>query len=130
MIILDTHIWIWWVDENPKLRLAWKKLIAANIDNGLGVCAISCWEVAKLVEHDRIALSCPIEEWMKDALDYPGVELLELLPQIAIDSTQLPGQFHHDPADQIIVATARFFDVPLLTGDAKIIDYLNHQPPN
>lgn len=60
---------------------------------------------------------------MDTALAYPGILLLELTPQIAIESTRLPGEFHRDPADQIIVATARVYDCPLLTVDVKILRY-------
>lgn len=85
--------------------------------------AISCWEVAKLVEYGRLTLSCPIAEWFDQALAYPGIQLLPLTPRIAVESTQLPGTFHRDPADQIIVATARVYDCPLLTTDDKILHY-------
>jgi len=60
---------------------------------------------------------------MEVALVYPGIRLIELTPQISIESTKLPGEFHKDPADQIIVATARIYDIPLLTADEKILDY-------
>ena len=85
--------------------------------------AISCWEVAKLVEYDRLVLPCPVDEWMEQALSYPGIQFLNLTPQIAIESTQLPAGFHKDPADQIIVATARVHNCRLLTVDAKILNY-------
>jgi PIN domain nuclease of toxin-antitoxin system len=68
-------------------------------------------------------LTCTIEEWMAQAVVYPGMQLLELTPQIAIESTKLPGSFHRDPADQIIVATARVYDSPLLTADRRIVQY-------
>jgi PIN domain nuclease of toxin-antitoxin system len=68
-------------------------------------------------------LACPLEEWMEQALAYPGVQLIELTPRIAIESTKLPGSFHRDPADQIIVATARVYDIPLLTADSRIVQY-------
>jgi PIN domain nuclease of toxin-antitoxin system len=84
---------------------------------------MSCWEVAKLVEYGRLELTCTIEEWMAQAVVYPGMQLLELTPQIAIESTKLPGSFHRDPADQIIVATARVYDSPLLTADRRIVQY-------
>lgn len=60
---------------------------------------------------------------MDTALAYPGIQLVEFTPAIAIESTQLPGEFHRDPADQIIVATARILECPLLTVDDKILKY-------
>jgi len=68
-------------------------------------------------------LACAIEEWMAQAVAYPGMQLLELTPRIAIESTKLPGSFHRDPADQIIVAPARVYDIPLLTADSHILQY-------
>jgi PIN domain nuclease of toxin-antitoxin system len=90
---------------------------------GLGVSVISCWEVAKLVERNRLLLNCRVEDWVRQALQYPGVRLLELTPEIAVASTQLPQPFHRDPADQIIVATARLHNIPLLTADARLLRY-------
>jgi PIN domain nuclease of toxin-antitoxin system len=69
------------------------------------VSAISCWEVAKLVERKRLNLNVPVNEWIAQALGPSGITLLPLEPEIAVLSTQLPGSFHKDPADQIIVAT-------------------------
>lgn len=123
MIILDTHIWIWWVHGDPSLSNAARDVIESSERSGLGVCAISCWEVAKLVEYGRLNLPCPVGDWICQALSYPGVRLLDLSPQVSVESTQLPGVFHRDPADQIIVATARVFDVPLVTVDTKILAY-------
>lgn len=123
MILLDTHIWIWWVDGSPRLRDWQRQIIQGNEETGLGISAISCWETAKLVEIGKLSMACPIGEWMEGALTYPGIQLLELTPQIAIESTELPGEFHKDPADQIIAATARIHDIPLLTADEKILDY-------
>jgi PIN domain nuclease of toxin-antitoxin system len=90
---------------------------------GLGVSVISCWEVAKLVELKRLELRCPVAEWIQQSLAYPGIRLLYLTPRIAVESTQLPGTFHRDPADQIIVATSRIRGYSLLTADAKILQY-------
>ncbi len=123
MILLDTHIWVWWVHNDERLPGALREHIQKNEDEGLGVSVISCWEVAKLVEIKKLILHCPIDEWMDTALNYPNIQLLELIPQIAIESTRLPGEFHRDPADQLIVATARIYDYPLLTVDGKILNY-------
>ena len=99
----------------------YRDLIRTESSNGLGVCAISCWEVAKLVEIGRLHFSIPLAEWIARAL--LNVQLLPLSPEIAIESSQLPGSFHRDPADQLIVATARFYDCRLLTMDRLIQDY-------
>jgi PIN domain nuclease of toxin-antitoxin system len=123
MIVLDTHIWIWWIHDDPSLTQRQKAWIQEHEEQGLGVSAISCWEVAKLVEYNRLTLSCSVAEWFDQALTYPGIQLLHLTPRIAAESTQLPGAFHRDPADQIIVATARVYDCPLLTADDKILRY-------
>jgi len=123
MIVLDTHIWVWWVDDSQQLRDRQRQIIQDNVQRGLGVSAISCWEVAKLVEYGRLELACAVEEWMEQATACPGMQLLELTRQIAIESAKLPGSFHRDPADQIIVATARVYDIPLLTADRRILQY-------
>ena len=123
MIVLDTHTWIWWVHGQSELTRMQAEIIDANEEDTIGVSAISCWEVAKLVERDRLELPCSLEEWFELALGYPGVSLLELTPEIAIASTRLPGPFHRDPADQIIVATARVYGCPLVTSDRQILEY-------
>lgn len=120
MIVLDTHVWIWWVHDDPLLPPDAAQVVASHESAGLGISAISCWEVAKLVEYNRLALPLPVSDWIKQALSYPGIQLLDLTPEITIESTQLPQPFHKDPADQLIVATARIHGVPLATFDARI----------
>lgn len=122
MIVLDTHIWIWWVNDSSQLSEQYKQWIQDYQPQGLGISIISCWEVAKLVEKNRLVLSIPVDEWLKTALAYPGVRLLDLTVPIVVQSTQLSG-FHNDPADQIIVATAKVYDFLLLTADGKILNY-------
>jgi len=70
-----------------------------------------------------LELPSSLEEWFEQALNYPGVQLLALTPEIAIESTRLPGEFHRDPADQMIVATARIYGCSLVTSDEKILNY-------
>lgn len=79
--------------------------------------------MAKLVERGRLQLTLPAEIWLAQALALPGIQMIELTPRIVVESTQLPGEFHRDPADQMIVATARVYNVPLLTADGKILSY-------
>jgi len=123
VILLDTHIWVWWVHGDSRLRTSSLDLLKTNEASGLGVSIISCWEIAKLVENKRLDLPAPVEAWIEQALGYPGMVLLELTPRIVIEATQLPGSFHRDPADQLIVATARVHGIPLATADRKILDY-------
>ena len=123
MIVLDTHIWVWWVHGDPALPASTRALLDSAEQAGIAVSAISCWEIAKLVERGRLTLPCPVLEWLQQALAYPGVRLIELSPRICAESTQLPGVFNRDPADQIIVATARILDAPLVTVDGKILEY-------
>jgi PIN domain nuclease of toxin-antitoxin system len=123
MIVIDTHIWVWWVQNDAtRLTKKYQQWLQENETNGIGVSIVSCWEVAKLVEKGRLTLPLAIAEWLEIALAYPGVRLLDLSLPIVVDSTQLAG-FHSDPFDQIIVATARFYDSALLTADAKILAY-------
>lgn len=123
MILLDTHVWVWWVNESSMVSKDMLRIIQEHQGDGLGVSIISCWEVAKLVERGRLELTMPVERWIEQALAYPEVELLQLTPRIAVESTQLPGEFHRDPADQMLVATARVHDIPLLTADNKLLHY-------
>ena len=123
MIMLDTHIWILWVLGLPGLTAAQRQAIADNERGRIGVSVISCWEVAKLAQLGRVNLPTPVSEWMAAALRYPGIELLDLTPEIAVASTRLPGDFHRDPSDQIIVATARAYQCPLVTSDRPIRRY-------
>ncbi|MDZ7958763.1 MAG: type II toxin-antitoxin system VapC family toxin [Aulosira sp. DedQUE10] len=122
MIILDTHIWIWWVDNNQRLTQKYRDWIAQYQSQGLGISILSCWEVAKLVENNKLSFSISVDDWLTTGLAYPGVQLLELTIPIIVESTKLTG-FHKDPFDQVIVATARIYGCQLLTADAKILAY-------
>ena len=123
MILLDTHIWVWWVHRDEPLPARLRTFIERHESATLGVSAISCWEVAKLVERGRLPLPMPTGDWLHAALAYPGVRLLDLTPDISMQSCSRPGDFHADPADQIIVATARHHRVGLVTLDARIRGY-------
>ena len=123
MILIDTHIWVWWVSQPARLSQAQREALQANENAVIGISAISCWEIAKLVQGGRLDLQRPVQEWFTLALAYPGVQLLSLTPQIALLSTQLQGGFHSDPADELIIATALTFNCPLLTKDQKIRNY-------
>ena len=123
MIALDTHAWVWWTIDPDQLSESQRQEIEAHEEDILGVSAMSCWEVAKLHEYGRLELPVGLREWFQLALEYPGISLLPLTPEIAVESTILPGGFHRDPSDQIIVATARVHECPLVTSDRKIVNY-------
>ena len=122
--LLDTCAWIWDVSDRRRLSKAARNAIdrAADRDE-LHLSVISCWEVAKLVEKGRLRLALPVREWIERALTRPGLTLLPLSPAVAIESTELPGRPSPDPADQIIVATARRHQLAVVTPDRRIGDY-------
>ena len=123
MIVIDTHIWIWWVHGHTDLKPWMRDLLLKHESSGIGISVISCWEIARLVADSKLDLNRPVASWFGYAFDYPGVQLLDLSPGISIDANQLPGEIHKDPADRIIIATARVFGCELLTADQTILNY-------
>ena len=123
MILLDTHIWYWWVGESPRLLDAQRALIDAHRPNGLGLSIISVWEVAKKNQLGKLELDRPLGEWINTALTFSNLVVLPISREIVLDATALPDGFRSDPADELIVATARVLGVPLLTADRKLLDY-------
>lgn len=123
MIILDTHIWFWWNQDSPDLTNFQKEIIENSRADGIGVSTISLIEISRLVNRGRLVLCKPLNEWFSLALAEEGVLLISITPAIAIESYSLPGEFHKDPADRIIVATARTYDCHLITNDINILAY-------
>ena len=125
MIVLDTHVLLWWVGDSDQLSVAAKKAIDKTISQGseVIVSTISAWEVSMLINKKRLVLSMDIESWFDEVSQIDGVRFLPVDNEIGIKSTVLPGSFHKDPADRMIVATARKLAVPLVTADDKIRNY-------
>lgn len=122
--LLDTHTWIWWHSAEEKLSPKVKALISEpERYEELLLSAISPWELSKLLEKKKLRLSCDGETWIQEALEMPSLRLVPLSPRIAWHSTTLPGLFHDDPADQIIVATARLENATIITVDTLIRKY-------
>ena len=117
MIVLDTHAWIWWVAEPEKLSARARHAIDAA--ETLGVSAISCWEVAMLVARRRLELDRDVLLWIRQALAVPRVTLLPLTPEICA-SVPLERGLPADPADRMIVASAREHHAPIVTKDARL----------
>lgn len=123
-LLLDTHVWIWLIQGDTKLPVADRALIEqARAAKALYVSVFSVWEVAMLVQSNRVQLHKSIEDWLKLSFGGDAIQLLPLTPKIAIASNRLPGEIHHDPADRILVATARTEDMTLLTSDRDILAY-------
>lgn len=120
-VLLDTYVWIW-VSVEDKRSLSGKADRLLRQAKQKWISAISCWELAKLVEKKRISFSIPLVTWMRRSLNELSINIADLSPEIAVESTQLKD-FHNDPADQIIVATSRVLGMPLLTSDRRILDY-------
>ena len=123
-VVLDSCTWIWLASDKAKLSYpATEAIETASSSRGLVVSIISCWEVAKLVEKQKLRFAIPVRQWIERALRLPGIRLEPLTPPICVESTELPGEFHLDPADQLIVATARSLGASLVTPDSKIRKY-------
>ena len=122
--LLDTHTWIWWNMHPEKLSAKVQTLLSTpeNCEEIL-LSAISPWEFSKLLEKERIGISCSPEEWISEALTMPKLRLVPLTPTISYRSTSLPQPFHDDPGDQIIVASAREENATILTKDKLIQQY-------
>jgi PIN domain nuclease of toxin-antitoxin system len=124
MILLDTHIWLWWLHTPDQLSERGRKLLTIGENqNSLIVSAISVWEIAVKHSNGKLPLPLPINEWFALATTRPGITIEPLDPLDAIISTQLPGDFHKDPADRIIVAIAYRRNIELMTCDQKILNY-------
>jgi len=120
VILLDTHAWIFMVDDPKRLGRGAGRAIGKA--DRLGVSAISMWELAMLVEKERLSLNRDLSEWIRDALGYPRIELLPLSPAVVATAHQMRGVLDGDPGDRIIVATAMVEGVKLVTKDGRITD--------
>ena len=126
MIVVDTHTLIWWVSGDNQLSLNAKAAIDHEQqceDGVILVLAISAWEIALLVSRDRLTLGMNLDDWIETVGDIEGVNFVPVDNAVGVESTRLPGDFHKDPADRMIVALARHFNVPLVTADERIRAY-------
>ena len=121
MIVLDTHIWIWWLSLDGKpLKQSWRDAITTA--DAVGVSAISCFEVAWLVHHGRVEIPVALDEWFEAALGGSGILLLPITPRVAQLAVELP-EHHRDPQDRIIIATAMVNDAQLISVDGHFPAY-------
>ncbi len=125
MIVLDTHALVWWVNGDAQLSSPAKSAIEDALTKGdqVLVSAISAWELAMLVQRGRIDLAMGLDEWLSAVASIDGVSLVAISAQVAAQAANLPGEFHNDPADRMIVALAREHNVALVTADQRIQSY-------
>lgn len=125
MIVLDTHALVWWVSGDGNLSATAANHIRQEQEKkgSILVSSITAWEIAQLVECGRLLLSMDVSDWMDLVAQISMVTFVAVENEIAIKSVSLPGEFHKDPADRIIVATARKFAAPLITKDEKMLAY-------
>ncbi len=124
MILLDTNVWLWWVQDPERIKESARcRLDAEESQNGLLVSAVSFWEIALKVSIGKLVLPMDVQSWLAKARAYPGIRVIPLSAEAAVESTQLPGSFHNDPADRFLVAQARIRNIPLATADGKILPY-------
>ena len=121
-VLLDTHILIWWrLDSKLLTRNQVRRLqYLEDRQQPVAVSAITLWEIAMLSARGRIAIAEPLEIWLAEIEGNPLIEVLPLTARVAAESVNLGRGFHNDPADQMIVATARLHGLPLMTADERI----------
>ncbi len=121
--VVDTHVLIWWIEGSKRLGASHKKILGkAGAGAPLYVSDISLLEIATLVRRGRYRIDLSIDDWLARATAAPLVERVAISPKIAAEVAYLPSTFHGDPADQLIVATARVLGATLLTADEKILE--------
>jgi PIN domain nuclease of toxin-antitoxin system len=122
-VLLDTHVLLFWLENERRLNKRQRKLLAsATSENPLLVSDITLWEIAVLYELKRIQLALPLRDWLERATAAPLVQICPITAAVAADMASLPSSFHRDPADRILVSTARVYDLSLLTQDERIIE--------
>ncbi len=126
MIVLDTHVLVWWVNGDSQLSEDARAAIEheRKAEDGLIlISAISAWEIAMLIEKGRLALSMSVDDWLDVVAEVEGVRFVPLDVTVGVQATRLPGDFHKDPADRMIVSLARHLNALLVTADEKIRSY-------
>ncbi|MGC3874906.1 type II toxin-antitoxin system VapC family toxin [Halomonas sp. GXIMD04776] len=125
MIVLDTHALVWWVSADSRLSAAARQVIEQEMaqQGKILVSAISAWEIAMLIEKGRLTLTMDVDEWLDKVASIEVVSFVSITPRVAVQSTRLPGSFHADPADRLIVALARESNALLITADGRIQAY-------
>jgi len=125
MIVVDTHVLVWWVHgDMTKFAAPVSRRFDEELRNGsVCVSAILAWEIAMLVRKGRLELAVDVSRWLATVAEISGLSFMPVDNAVAVKSVELPGDFHDDPADRIIVALARELSAPLVTADERIRRY-------
>lgn len=125
MLLVDTHVLVWWAGATGDLSAKARRTIERTLkeQDEVIISSISAWEIAMLVQKGRLLMSMEVERWLDEVAAIDGVRFHPVDNEVAVKSASLPGEFHKDPADRMIVATARKLAVPLVTADEKIRNY-------
>jgi PIN domain nuclease of toxin-antitoxin system len=123
-LLLDTHVAVWLADGSKRLKASTLSLIESRFVKGqLCLSPISAWEIGMLVSKDKLKIEQPVALWFADFVHRFDISILEITPEIAINSSFLPGKLHGDPGDRIIVATALAHSIALISADNELISY-------
>ncbi len=117
MIVLDTHIWLWWVNDEHQALSEYRRELLGYADV-VAVSAMSCFEVSWLERHGRIELPLPREVWFEKALQGSGITLIPVTLPIASLAVDIP-EHHKDPQDRMIIATSIVYDALLMSDDRR-----------
>lgn len=124
MIVLDTHALLWWVEGDRKLSSRARRRIGSEREAGeVIVSSITAWEIALLIAKKRLGLAVDLNLWLAKVARIDGLRFAPVDNAIAVAAVNLPGPIHRDPADRIIVATARHYEAPLVTADRQLRAY-------
>jgi PIN domain nuclease of toxin-antitoxin system len=125
MILLDTHVLLWWAtQQHERFTAVAQQALDYELESGqIVISSITAWEIAMLIQRKRLALAMDLREWLAIVSQVDNVRFIPVDNGIALESESLPGEFHRDPADRMIVATARKLGASLVTMDEKIRNY-------
>ena len=124
MIVLDTHVWVWWVSGSAPLTPRAQGAIAAGVEErAIHISSISAWEVVQLVARGRLELTMDVADWIARSESLPFAHFVPVDNRIAVRATRLPGRLHSDPADRIIISTSQVLGARLVTRDERLWEY-------
>ena len=121
-LLLDTHILVWYLTAPRQLREHQLNVLRAAERRGekLAISSMSLWEIAMLARRDRLQVHRPVGDWLREIENSPGITVLPITAQVALESVRFLDPFPKDPIDRIITATAFCHGLGLVTSDERI----------